>query len=68
MARLFAPPEPPDSVGTRLDDKAMAFHIGSDPVRVRRMLERPFGSVRFNANVPDRYTKEAVLLDCERGK
>ncbi|MCK1589545.1 MFS transporter [Bradyrhizobium sp. 169] len=29
-----------------LDRKAIAFHIGPDPVRIRRMLERPFGSVR----------------------
>lgn len=29
-----------------LDRQAVAFHIGAQPVRVRRMLERPFGSVR----------------------
>ncbi|MGR4932758.1 MFS transporter [Bradyrhizobium sp. CAR08] len=29
-----------------LDQQAVAFHIGPEPVRVRRMLERPFGSVR----------------------
>lgn len=29
-----------------LDRQAMAFHIGPEPGRVRRMLERPFGSVR----------------------
>lgn len=29
-----------------LDRQAMNFHIGAEPVRVRRMLERPFGSVR----------------------
>ncbi|QOZ36536.1 MFS transporter [Bradyrhizobium sp. CCBAU 53421] len=28
-----------------MEKQAIAFHIGSDPVRVRRMLERPFGSV-----------------------
>ncbi|MGY4408261.1 MFS transporter [Bradyrhizobium sp. USDA 3315] len=36
-----------------LDDKAMAFHVGPEPVRVRRMLERPFGSVRWREEVPD---------------
>ncbi|MGY4498048.1 MFS family permease [Bradyrhizobium sp. GM24.11] len=36
-----------------LDRKAFGFHIGSDPVRVRRMLERPFGSVRWKEDVPD---------------
>jgi MFS family permease len=29
-----------------LHQQAMAFHIGDDPVRIRRMLERPFGSIR----------------------
>lgn len=29
-----------------LEQQAMAFHVGPNPVRVRRMLERPFGSVR----------------------
>lgn len=29
-----------------LDEQAAAFHIGRQPVRIRRMLERPFGSVR----------------------
>ncbi|MGY4298940.1 MFS family permease [Bradyrhizobium sp. i1.4.4] len=29
-----------------LDRQAVAFHIGPEPVRVRRMLERPFGSIR----------------------
>jgi hypothetical protein len=29
-----------------LEQRAMAFHVGSAPIRVRRMLERPFGSVR----------------------
>jgi len=29
-----------------LHQQAQAFHIGADPVRIRRMLERPFGSVR----------------------
>lgn len=28
-----------------LDRQAMAYHIGPGPVRVRRMLERPFDSV-----------------------
>ncbi|WP_256466395.1 MFS transporter [Bradyrhizobium sp. 153] len=30
-----------------MEHQAIAFHIGSNPVRVRRMLERPFGSVRW---------------------
>ncbi|MBV9565581.1 MAG: MFS transporter [Bradyrhizobium sp.] len=29
-----------------LHQRAIDFHMGPDPVRIRRMLERPFGSVR----------------------
>ena len=29
-----------------IEQQAEAFHVGPKPVRVRRMLERPFGSVR----------------------
>lgn len=36
-----------------LDRQASAFHLGPEPVRVRRMLERPFGSVRWKDDVPD---------------
>nr|WP_236000461.1 MFS transporter [Bradyrhizobium uaiense] len=50
-----------------LDFKAMAFHTGSHPVRIRRMLERPFGSVRWKEDVPGRAADEALLSDCERG-
>jgi MFS family permease len=31
----------------------LAFHTGADPPRVRRMLERPFGSVRWRDDTPD---------------
>ncbi|MGY4281718.1 MFS family permease [Bradyrhizobium sp. LM2.7] len=44
-----------------LDDQAMAFHFGPEPVRIRRMLERPFGSVRWNDDVPDRAASEFVV-------
>ena len=33
--------------------KAQELHIGPDPVRIRRMLERPFGSVRWKDDTPD---------------
>jgi hypothetical protein len=39
--------------------KAIAFHVGETPVRVRRMLERPFGSVRWNEETPDRAAEAA---------
>ena len=33
--------------------KAQEMHIGPEPVRIRRMLERPFGSVRWKDETPD---------------
>lgn len=46
-----------------LHQKAIDFHLGPEPVRVRRMLERPFGSVRWKEETPDRaaQTQEEVL-------
>ncbi|WP_322515222.1 MFS transporter [Rhodopseudomonas palustris] len=44
-----------------LHQRAMAFHRGPDPIRVRRMLERPFGSVRWKDDSPDRATGTEVL-------
>ncbi|WP_254297429.1 MFS transporter [Sphingomonas tagetis] len=38
----------------QLEDRAGAFQIGGEPVRIRRMLERPFGSVRWQAEARDR--------------
>lgn len=35
-----------------LERQALAFHRGPERVRVRRMLERPFGSVRRKEDVP----------------
>jgi MFS family permease len=35
-----------------LEQQAMAFHVGPGPVRIRRMLERPFGSVRLKDDIP----------------
>jgi MFS family permease len=43
-----------------LHQEAMAFHIGPDPVRIRRMLERPFGSVRWKEDSPDRAANEVL--------
>ena len=33
--------------------RAQELHVGPDPVRIRRMLERPFGSVRWKDETPD---------------
>jgi MFS family permease len=43
-----------------LHQQAMAFHIGPEPVRIRRMLERPFGSVRWKDDSPDRAANEVL--------
>ena len=40
--------------------QAIAFHLGPGPVRVRRMLERPFGSVRWKEETPDPVTAEVL--------
>jgi MFS family permease len=43
-----------------LHQSAMDFHLGPDPVRIRRMLERPFGSVRWKEDTPDRAAHEVL--------
>lgn len=50
-----------------LDREALAFHVGPEPVRIRRMLERPFGSVRWKEEVPDRAADEVMAVDSKRG-
>ncbi|MGY4230119.1 MFS family permease [Bradyrhizobium sp. USDA 4503] len=51
-----------------LDRQAAGFHIGPEPVRIRRMLERPFGSVRWREDVPDRGATDILPFDSERGE
>jgi hypothetical protein len=43
-----------------LHQRAIDFHIGPGPVRIRRMLERPFGSVRWKDDTPDRVSGEVL--------
>jgi MFS family permease len=43
-----------------LHQQAIAFHLGPEPIRVRRMLERPFGSVRWKEETPDRAANEVL--------
>jgi MFS family permease len=40
-----------------IQQRAEDFHRGTEPVRVRRRLERPFGSVRWKEDAPDRGTE-----------
>ena len=44
----------------KLHLRAMKFHRGLEPVKIRRMLERPFGSVRWKDNSPDHVGAAAV--------
>jgi MFS family permease len=50
-----------------LHQRAMDFHLGPDPVRVRRMLERPFGSVRWKEETPDRAANEVLPVATAAG-
>jgi MFS family permease len=36
-----------------LQTRALKFHLGPAPVRIRRMLERPIGSVRWKESTPE---------------
>jgi MFS family permease len=51
----------------QLHQRAMAFHIGIEPVRVRRMLERPFGSVRWKEDTPDAAAAEVLPVATAAG-
>ncbi|MBV8106616.1 MAG: MFS transporter [Hyphomicrobiales bacterium] len=42
--------------------RANEFHIGPEPIRIRRMLERPVGSVRWKEDTPDRSTADAAAM------
>jgi MFS family permease len=52
----------PTEAERSLHDEAYGFHIGPEDVRIRRMLERPFGSVRWNDEAPDRAVTEVLPL------
>ena len=41
-----------------LHERANEFHIGPEPIRIRRMLERPVSSVRWKDETPDRSTTD----------
>jgi MFS family permease len=45
-----------------LQRSASELHIGPGPVRVRRMLERPFGSVRWKDDTPDTAATEVIPI------
>ncbi|MDQ8731751.1 MFS transporter [Bradyrhizobium sp. LHD-71] len=43
----------PTDAERALQKTASDMHIGPEPVRIRRMLERPFGSVRWKDDTPE---------------
>ncbi len=43
--------------------KAIAFHLGPEPIKVHRMLERPLGSVRWKDETPDRSKANEVPVE-----
>jgi MFS family permease len=51
----------PTQAERTLSQSAQDFHIGPEPVRIRRMLERPFGSVRWRDDTPDRAAKDVPI-------
>ncbi len=50
-----------------LHQRAIDFHLGPDPIRVRRMLERPFGSVRWKEDTPDIAANEMLPVATAAG-
>jgi MFS family permease len=50
-----------------LHQRAMAFHIGPEPARIRRMLERPFGSVRAKDDIDRTVEQAPAVASAARG-
>ncbi len=52
----------PTDVERTLHARATEFHVGPEPVRIRRMLERPVGSVRWKDETPDRAVADDATI------
>jgi MFS family permease len=52
----------PTDAERALQRTATDMHMGPEPVRIRRMLERPFGSVRWKEDTPDVQAEEAIEI------
>jgi len=52
----------PTDAERALQRTATDMHMGPEPVRIRRMLERPFGSVRWKDDTPDVQAEEAIEI------
>jgi predicted MFS family arabinose efflux permease len=52
----------PTAVDRELRERLRKFHIGSHPPHIRRLLERPFGSVRSRDDTPDYGARGALPI------
>ena len=50
-----------------LYERAAAFHVADEPIKVKRMLERPFGSVRWKEDTPDVAAREVLPVSTAAG-
>ncbi len=50
-----------------LYERAAAFHFIDEPIKVKRMLERPFGSVRWKEDTPDVAAREVLPVSTAAG-
>ena len=60
----------PTTTERELYARAMEFHVGPEPVRIHRMLERPIGSVRWKDETPDhaKAAPDGTLLTLTSGQ
>lgn len=47
--------------------KAIGFHLGPEPIKIHRLLERPLGSVRWKDETPDRAKSDDVSIAASTG-
>ncbi|WP_204336505.1 MFS transporter, partial [Proteus mirabilis] len=52
----------PTQAERALQKSASDLHMGPEPVRVKRMLERPFGSVRWKDDTPDNAATDVIPI------
>ena len=55
----------PTDAERALQRTATEMHTGPEPVRIRRMLERPFGSVRWKDDTPDDTTAVVIPVGAQ---
>ena len=62
LARLSAPAQPADRRRARAAEDGDRHAYRPEPVRIRRMLERPFGSVRWKEDTPDVASSDVIPM------